>query len=787
MRQSADDTEADTSGSTGVVVAGTGAVTAFGTGVDALWKGVLSGETAIGPVTGWNMTGLCTGIGGQVPEHARVGRYASEEPALEYLLTAAAEAMSAAGLDVVAGEDCRDGGARPGIAADRWGVVIGSCNGGMQRAERALRDGDRSGLTGLSPQVLAETLGAEYGITGPVLSVNTACASSAHALAHSVELIRSGRTDAVLVGGTDAFSTTAFAGFHRLGALSARPAAPYSQGRDGLSLGEGSGVLVLVAASLLPDTSATVPAHLLGYGLSADGYHATAPHPDGEGAARAVRAALDHAGLRPQDVRYVNGHGTGTRKNDPAESNAVRAAMGEAAGNVSLSSTKSMVGHLLGAAGAVEAIVTVRALLEQQLPPTANLTALDPKCGLDPVRAAVPADFDAALSNNFAFGGANATVAFGRQAPLRPERRRHPDEPLVITGIGLLTPAGATGTALWDAFSAPSEGSRHAAAREGMQVRRVDFQPDAYVTRREQRRTDRLGLLAVAAARSALENAAAAADDRTGVVLGTGLGPVDSMARFTLPVLADGPDAGSPAVFPNTVYNAAAGQVAQLLGARGATSTLTADHAAGATALCVAAELLRAGQADSVIALGTDLVPQMAEDVYRSVPLFGGRAGRHYRLSEAGIAVFLERASAARRRGARVLGVLGGYGMASDARGPGRWCADGSGVERAMRSCLDEGGCATPETVWLNAAGLSAVDRPERAAVERLWPASRDCPRLLAPKRVLGDPVGAGAQLLTALALLSFERNAARGPALVNSSSFGGTHVSLLLRPGTER
>ncbi|GHH96135.1 beta-ketoacyl-[acyl-carrier-protein] synthase family protein [Streptomyces capillispiralis] len=769
-----------------IVVCAVGAVTAQGDGAGPLWENVRAGITAIRPVRGLPMDGYLTTVGGEVPRVRRpaydyladIGGH-DREPALDFALTAAEEALAASGLT----------GAVP---AERWGVAFGTCNGGLRSAEKVLRrsregrpaPGDPRHYLLVPPHAMAEALSGAFVLKGPLLSVNTACASGAHALAHATEAIRAGRADAMLVGGSDAFTETAFAGFTSLQSLSATPAAPYSRDRDGLSLGEGSGMLVLVAEDVARAVGAPVLAEVLGYGLSADGYHATAPHPQGEGAARAIRQALHTAGLVPEDVGYINGHGTGTPKNDSAESNAVRAALGEAAEKTTLSSTKSMVGHLLGAAGAVEAVVTVLALREQTAPPTANFTGTDPRCGLDAVpHTARPLDLNAALSNNFAFAGANACVAFGSpghrfEAPPAP-----PDETVVVTGFGVISAAGDGAAALWRAWTS---GRALGAEEDGLRVARADFDPRRHTGPRERRRMDRLGGLAVASCRAALEHAGLTAGERVGVVLGTGLGPMRSTEDFLLPVLDGGPAHAGPAVFPNTVFNAAAGQVAMAVGARGPTSTAATGHAAGASALTVAHDLLRRGRADAVLVPAVEDLSPGVLDAYRGLPLFAGPAGRRYTLAEAGIALVLERASAARARGARVLAEFTGHATASDAAGLGRWDARGEGVERAMRAALADAGVRPEEltAIWSGAGGISAADAPEARATRRLLPDGA-CP-VHAPHRRLGEPVGAGAQLAAVLALTDWEHGGRPGPVLVNSSPLGGTHISLVLRPATE-
>jgi 3-oxoacyl-[acyl-carrier-protein] synthase II len=862
----------------GVVVTGIGAVTAYGAGTGVLWRGVRDGVVAIRPVKKLPMDGYRTTYGGEVPASAlpvrdRIGRppgggpdRGPREPALDFAIAAAEEAMAGCGLF--------------SVPAERWGLVYGSCNGGLVSGERALREEAAGGEPDwrlsllVPPQGIAEALSGAFGLRGPVLSVNTACASGAHAIAHAVEILRAGRADAMLVGGSDALSDVVFAGFNSLESLAAGPAAPYSRDRDGLSLGEGAGMLVLTAAGTARSAGATVLAEVLGYGLSADGYHPTAPRPDGAGAARAIRRALAVAGVQPDEVDYVNGHGTGTAKNDPAEVNAVRAALAGAADGILLSSTKSMIGHLLGAAGAVEAIVTVLALREQIAPPTAGYREPDPRCNLDVVpNIARPATLDVAASNNFAFAGANACVLLGRpgrsprprpggppagacagpegragcaRVPVGkghtgPPGRPHAEvaavagrwaaglpgdavadpEPVVVTGLAALSPAGEGADALARAYRAGRVLGSPSTGTGGLRVAAVGVDMDRYVPARQRRRMDRLGLLAVAACQDALADAGLGSAERPapriGVVLGTGLGPMQSMEAFTRPLIECGPAMANPSVFPNTVYNAAAGQVAMLLGLTGVTSTVTATHAAGGAALCTARDLLRSGAADAVVCPAVDVLCPAVLGAYGRIPLFRGPDAAGYTLAEGGYAVVVERLSSARSRGATIHAELVGQGIASDARGTGRWDPRGGGLERAIRAALAE--AALPpggvSAVWLNAAGLPAVDRPERAALGRVFGAAM--PAAEEPKRVLGEPVGAGSHLSITLALTGWRRGtqptatqragtqptgtqrtgtqrtgtqrtgaAPPGPVLVNSSSLGGTHVALVLAPWKE-
>ncbi|MEP7105813.1 MAG: beta-ketoacyl-[acyl-carrier-protein] synthase family protein [Chloroflexota bacterium] len=757
-----------------VVVAGLGAITPFGPTADDLWEGVRTGTVAIRRVRQIATQGYGTRVAaevppGELPEHDYRRPRGHREPAIDFALLAAEEALAGCGFEP------------DRIAGDRWAVVVGTCNAGLESAEswylaeNSWAVNPASPLLLVPPQALAEALSGAFGIRGPVISLNTACAAGANAIGYAADLIRSGHADAVLAGASDALSEVAFAGFSALEALSPEAAAPYSLGRRGLSLGEGSAMLVLVRHDLAQSLGVKALAEVAGYGLSADGYNPTAPHPEGEGAARAIRAAMADAGVAPKQVAYVNGHGTGTPKNDSAETNAIRLALGDAANGVLVSSTKSMIGHLLGAAGAVEAAVTIKALGAQVAPPTANFDIADPECDLDYVsNVARPVRMDVALSNNFAFGGANACLALARPGILPPPPGRSPER-VVVTGIATLTCAGSDPAAAWAALDS---GASLAAGVDGPRRGRLEINPADHMSPREARRLDRLSLFAVAAARLSLRDADLEVGPHNraaiGVLLGTGLGPLESLETFLRPLLEEGPAAANPAIFPNTVSTAAAGYVGIHCGAVGPTSTITAGHAAGAAALCYARDMVAWGRAQAMVGLAVDALSDIVVDVYRRLRIMRGS----FWLSEAAIGLVLESLDSARSRGARIYGELLGYGVTSDARGIAQFDRDGDGIERAARLALERSGLRTGDLtdVFAGFRGHQAADAAERAALARLGATGA---RLHAPGLVLGEPGGAGGSLSAALAL-----HAGADLALINASSLGGTSVSLVLRGG---
>ncbi|OEJ57813.1 beta-ketoacyl-[acyl-carrier-protein] synthase II [Streptomyces agglomeratus] len=404
-----------------VVITGIGPVTPIGVGAHDFWQAQLKGVSGVRRISRFDPDGLPVRIAGEVdlPERFTPGRREAlaSDRCTQLGLAAARLALEDSSLDLTA-ED-----------RDRVGVVMGTGAGGALTWEtntRALVSGgpSRIGARSIAMSMAngtASRIALDHGITGPSTAVVTACASGAEALIGACQMIVSGEADVVLAGGSEAPVTPLIVGgFARIRALSTRndeperASRPFSEDRDGFVLAEGAAVLVLESLEHARARGATVLATLSGYGRSSDAHHVTAPHPEGAGAARAMRAALRSAGWSARDVSYVNAHGTGTSYNDASEARALRTALGEEAGRTPVSSTKSMTGHSLGAAGAVEAVVCVQALTHGVVPPTVNLDRADPDLGLDVVGAdAREIPLGAVLSNSFAFGGHNVVLAFG--------------------------------------------------------------------------------------------------------------------------------------------------------------------------------------------------------------------------------------------------------------------------------------------------------------------------------------------------------------------------------------
>jgi 3-oxoacyl-[acyl-carrier-protein] synthase II len=404
-----------------VVVTGLGVVSPVGVGVDAAWKAIVAGRSGIARITRFDPSPFPAQIAGEVKDFD-VSQWLSGKEArrydafIHYGLVAAMEAMRDAGLEQYAGDK------------DRFGVSIGSGIGGLPMIQHTAKAYFEHGPRKISPffvpgsiiNMIAGLASIHFGLRGPNLATATACSTANHSIGEAARLIEYGDADAMLAGGGEAtISELCIGGFCTARALSTRnddPAAasrPWDRDRDGFVMGEGAGVLVLEEYAHAQARGAKIYCELAGYGLSGDAHHITAPPEDGDGARRSMLAALKNAGMQPADVDYINAHGTSTPLGDLAECTAVKRAFGEHAYKLVVSSTKSMTGHLLGAAGGIEAVFTALAIRDQVAPPTINLVNQDPACDLDfaPL-VARKMTIRGALSNSFGFGGTNATLAF---------------------------------------------------------------------------------------------------------------------------------------------------------------------------------------------------------------------------------------------------------------------------------------------------------------------------------------------------------------------------------------
>jgi 3-oxoacyl-[acyl-carrier-protein] synthase II len=396
-----------------VVVTGLGAVTSLGKDLRTTWEGLTEGRNGIGPITLFDASGFRTKLAAEIRELPD-----GFDPALRRRLSrtdviglaAAAESIADAGLDLARENP------------ERIGVVLGAGVSGLLDSESYFRDVLAKGrekarptkVLNHPPDQTTDRIAERWGFLGPRSTITTACSSSATSLGYAADLIRHGYADVVVTGGADTFARLTHGGFNALRAVDPEPCRPFDRRRKGLSIGEAAGILVFEEEGRARRRGARIRARFLGYGVTSDAHHMTQPEPSGEAGARTLRACLQAARLNPQDVDYVNAHGTATQQNDSAETASIRRALGARADEIPVSSIKSMLGHCLCSAGAIEAVATVLTIETGVIPPTIRWEEPDPECDLDVVpNVARKSRVRAALSNSFAFGGNSTVVAFG--------------------------------------------------------------------------------------------------------------------------------------------------------------------------------------------------------------------------------------------------------------------------------------------------------------------------------------------------------------------------------------
>ena len=411
-----------------VVITGTGLITALGTGTEKNWQALIAGKSGVAKITRFDGGKLTVNFAGEVKDFEATKFLEHKEARrmdlfCQYALVAADMAIADAAIPI-------GGDSAHAYAPEMVGVIVGSGIGGLASFEESHAKALSKGYDRLSPffilQMIANMapgrISMKHNAKGPNWSTVSACSTSAHAIGEAYKSIKFGESDAMIAGGSEAAITgMGIGGFESMRALSTRvdspetASRPFDKDRDGFVMGEGAGIVVLEELELAKKRGANIIAEVIGYGANSDAFHETQPAPGGEGAVRCIRLALKNAGLNPEDVGYINAHGTSTPFNDANETKAIKTVFGEHAKKLMVSSSKSMTGHMLGAAGGAEAVISALALSRGIIPPTINYTTPDPECDLDYVpNKAREVRVNVALSNSFGFGGTNAVLALKR-------------------------------------------------------------------------------------------------------------------------------------------------------------------------------------------------------------------------------------------------------------------------------------------------------------------------------------------------------------------------------------
>ncbi|MDR1213413.1 MAG: beta-ketoacyl-[acyl-carrier-protein] synthase family protein [Propionibacteriaceae bacterium] len=737
-----------------VVVTGYGLVTAVGADADQTWAALLQGQSGIAQNSLISAQGVTSSLAGQAWTEAEIDHPAPER-GIRLGVKALAEAVGRAGLAE----------ANPYPPAAR-ALVLGTSMGGARKGDVFHRQWIEGGLGSADKTLLfeyplhstADAIAADFDLHGPRVVHSNACAAGSVAIGHAYEMLCDGQAEVVVAGGVDPLAHLAFAGFSSLGALTQLHCAPYTRS-DGLNLGEGAGFLILEEYDRAVARGARIHAELIGFGLSADAYHPTAPDPRGKGALMAVNSALRLAGTDSSAVDYVNGHGTGTPANDSGELKTLLS-LGQGQGQVPMSSTKSMIGHTLGAAGAVEAVVAVLSLDHQRLHPTyvppdpaarEGLAKLQQAGRIDVIPdSARTTAVDLAISNSFAFGGNNACVVLARPGVAQPTAvttARRSQSDLIVTGLAATAGSAVTTEAVRAACGSGDQLYRDRVELEDGSSFPVGL-PDPRrlcegVNPRILRRLDPLGRLAVHAFAQLLKQRrlTPAQLAGTGVIFATGIGPLSTVEAFQRGLIVNGQ--GDSRLFPNTVMNAAAGHVAVTFGLHGPTATVCAGGTSGISALHLASQLLRNRSCDRIAVIAADETPDCLLAGYSryrgylsSTELTPyGNTGVVY--SSGSVALLLEASDEAVPDAlplARVLGI----GMASDGSGSGGFSTDDEAWGRSFASAIGRAGLtpADLDLVVAAAYGRDRTDSIEQAALGRLG-LRADVP-VIAPRGVTG-------------------------------------------------
>ncbi len=733
-----------------IAVTGLGVVCSIGRDTDEFLEGLRAGRLGITDVEYLDTLWSPCKIGGEVKAFEPVpisDLSVGLSRADTFAVTAATEALEQSGLD---GEQ---------RARHRIGASMGTCQNAVAELGEFLHTGSIEERLAGSP---ADAIAMVFGLTGPRAVASNACAAGGSAISMARDQLWAGAADVMLAGGSDGLAFFTYAGFSVLHSLDLEPCSPYGRS-NGLTLGEGAAVFVLETFEHAQERGASIIAELAGCGGSADGHHPTAPDPTGRGAALAMQRALQQARIGPAEVDYVNGHGTGTPSNDTMERAAFRLVFGDRAREVPISSTKSMIGHTLGAAGAVEAAVCVLAIRHGFLPPTINFPEVAPADFDFVPNVSRPAPVRVAASNNYAFGGSNASLVFTDPNRVAPAHVAVDAHRVLVTGFGAIGALGE-GVEEWtDALTAGRSGIKPMTIADATRISKClgaeppNLDAKRYASRNDWRKMNGFARMCVASARLAWTDAelSPARDelDDVALVFATAGGPLRDTVAFER-AARTGADEAGPTVFPHVAVNAAAGHVCTVLGIHGPVLSFTQGGVSALVALQYAADLVRRGESEVAIVLAADELcettlegaealpwPALATQVVRP---FDERAdGTAF--GTAAVSIVLETAEHAARRHAQPYGELLGTSNVGSIVEADQDATVSTWIE-AMELAIDRSGISSGDIGYCVAAasGINALDAMELAALAKLLGPTSD---VGAPKSMTGECMGTTAAI----------------------------------------
>lgn len=727
---------------TRVAVTGIGCVNALGTTVDQFWQRLCNGENGIQQIFAWDVSNYPIKIAGRVDE-LKIGEYFGKQKTCkldrvhQLSIVAAKNALTDAGLD------------KYDIDKQSSGIFIGTSLGGIISGQKyhhnlindrciSVRD-----IYNYRMNSVLDYLSTMTGFLGCRSLISTACTASTIAIAHAIESIKLGTANVILAGGVDPLCELSFAGFSSMKNVSTEACAPFST-PIGLTLGEGAGMIILENFDHAVARKAKIYAEVSGYALSADAYHPTSPDVTANGQKNLIIKLLENSVLKAQDVDYINAHGTGTAGNDAIEAKGIRLALGDHLEKITVSSSKGAIGHTLGAAGAIEAIITILTVFHDQISPTANFKNLRIGCELPHITKTQSKEVVAAITQNFAFGGNNAALSFCKPTLKRNFSANSKQRRVVITGTGLVTPIGSGNdnfyygvtnnkSGVLNDISYPEFGKRWTAAII------PDFSPKMY-SRFDFRRVDRIGAFTICAIEMAIKHAGLSNvkkyTEMMGIVVGTDCGPIESTLQFNEAIARGQPRQANPILFPNTVLNAGCGLASIYFKLKGPNIALNVGEASGLNAISYAFDLIRTNNVDRMVAGGVDEIIPFKLNAYQhlidskhslkqdhnliSTPFDLRRSNMV--LGEGAAFFVLEDLESALNRGANILCEILGHSSCADSPIIRGWDTSGDGVLRCMSQAFNNAGINYHDVDFVASGALSDSihDQIEATAINRL-------------------------------------------------------------------
>ncbi len=705
------------------VVTGLGMICAIGNSVEESWKNVLASVSGIKHTTTVDTENCYATLAAEVNCDTLDEIDAPEEKdrASKLCLKAAKEALADSGLAKFNDDP-------------RVSVIIGSCVGGAASIEHYYQHGkDKNDILKMPIAPIASQVAELSGAGGIVTNVGNACAAGTISVAYACDLIRAGKADVVLAGGADSFASIPYSGFLSLHALDENGCSPFNR-CTGITLGEGAGMVIVESYAHAKARNAKVYCEVLGAGVTTDAHHITAPREDGLCQIEAINRAIKNSGVSKKDIGYVNGHGTGTAKNDNAEFLSLHTVFDGENDNLSASSTKAMTGHCLGAAGAIEAVFSIKALTTNTVLPTLGYSEEDKeklkeKAGKIDFVQNVPhsKELSAVMSNSFAFGGNNASIIFSKNAGDVKVNDSKPN--IAITGLGLVNPLGHSKETYIESVKAgktPSETSIHSTI-EVSEYDALGIKMAFY------RKLDNFSQLQVVTGMKALKDANLTITEENardiGNIVGTSEGALGSTYDFEELIAEKGNAKGSAFKFPNTVYNAAGGYLSICSGLKGYSVTVTSGPLSGLTSIAYSMNVIKEGQEKIMLATGNDenipIIDNLFNEIgYKAKSLaapFSGSDG--FVLGDASTSLVLEEDSNAKSRGATVYAHILGYGNGRKNVRFGQLSGTEEALEKAISDALSDSGVKLEEidAVYGFANGMKVVDDIEKSVMAKCF------------------------------------------------------------------